>query len=218
MIAALARAFGDLGDPRMRRYVWLSLAGALAAFAVLWTAVWVLLTQTAFFAIGWLDTAVDVLGGLAVLVLSWLLFPAVIGIVAGLLLEQVADAVERRCYPALDPARPQSLTEILRVTLKFTAVVVVFNLIVLPLYLVPVVNAVVFYGLNGYLLGREYYELVAQRRLDESQLSGLRRSRRGWWFLAGLCIAVMTTVPVLNLIAPIVATAFMVHAFHAVRR
>jgi len=37
----------------------------------------------------------------------------------------------------------------------------------LPLYIfVPGVNLVLFYGLNGYLLGREYFAMVAMRRLD----------------------------------------------------
>ena len=45
--------------------------------------------------------------------------------------------------------------------------------VTLPLYLVPVLNVIVFYGINAYLLGREYFEMVALRRLDPSQCSAI---------------------------------------------
>jgi uncharacterized protein involved in cysteine biosynthesis len=76
----------------------------------------------------------------------------------------------------------------------------------------------VFYALNGYLLGREYFELVALRRLDESSVRALRRSYQGSIFLSGALIAFITTIPLLNLAAPVVATAFMVHLFESLRR
>jgi uncharacterized protein involved in cysteine biosynthesis len=72
----------------------------------------------------------------------------------------------------------------------------------------------VFYGVNGYLLGREYYELVALRRLPAVPLRGRWRAERPRLVLAGAIIAFLLTVPVLNLVAPIIATAFMVHLFH----
>jgi uncharacterized protein involved in cysteine biosynthesis len=82
----------------------------------------------------------------------------------------------------------------------------------------PVLNPFVFYALNGYLFGREYYEIVALRRLDEKRAGDLRRRNSGRIFLAGVVIAFMLTVPLLNLIAPVIATAFMVHIFETIRR
>jgi uncharacterized protein involved in cysteine biosynthesis len=76
----------------------------------------------------------------------------------------------------------------------------------------------VFYGLNGYLLGREYFETVALRRLDPKRASELRRREKWRVFLAGVIITLLLTVPFLNLIAPVIATAFMLHLFESVRR
>jgi uncharacterized protein involved in cysteine biosynthesis len=76
----------------------------------------------------------------------------------------------------------------------------------------------VFYALNGYLLGREYFELVALRRLDESSTRALRKAYQGSIFLSGVMIAVLTSVPLVNLAAPVIATAFMVHLFESLRR
>jgi uncharacterized protein involved in cysteine biosynthesis len=76
----------------------------------------------------------------------------------------------------------------------------------------------IYLALNGYLLGREYFELVAGRRLPWSKVVGLRRRVRGRLWLAGVAIALLLTVPVFNLVAPVVAIAFMVHLFEGLRR
>jgi len=70
--------------------------------------------------------------------------------------------------------------------------------------------------LNGYMLGREYYEMAAFRRLERSQAKQLFAARRGTFTAGGVLIAILSTIPVVNLIAPIVATAFVVHLFESV--
>ena len=210
MIQSLSLAFGDLMAPSMRRYVWISIGAAVAILAGLWWVVWLLLSETAFTALPWLEIAFDVLGGFAVLVLSFLFFPGVVGVIAGLLLDAVAGDVERRHYPTLQ-GRPIGVAETVWMAAKFAGIVVLANLLVLPLYLIPLVNVVVFYGVNGYLLGREYFELAGSRRWPPADMTARRRGRRGTWLIAGLMIAVLMSIPVVNWIAPIVATAFMVH-------
>ena len=79
----------------------------------------------------------------------------------------------------------------------------------------PPFNLFVFYALNGYLLGREYYELVAYRRLAPPVADRMRRAVGAKLFLVGVVFAVLMSVPVLNLIVPIVATAVMVHLIQA---
>jgi CysZ protein len=88
---------------------------------------------------------------------------------------------------------------------------VAVNLIALPLYLIPVLNVVIFYGVNAYLLGREYFELVALRRLDPRAARGLRRTHRWRFFTAGLLMAALFTIPFVNLVASLIAAAFMAH-------
>jgi CysZ protein len=220
MIRAFSRAFGQLPEPELRRVLGLSLAIALLVFIALWVASYYLLKYTDFFHYEIFGTdvgaaLVDTLGGLAVVALTWFLFPAVVTLVVGFFLDGAAAAVEARHYPALGPARDQSIGEVLAITLKFAVVSIVLNLLALPIFLIllfiPPLNFFVFYGLNGYLLGREYYELVAHRRLDPPVARRLRRAFGGQIFVAGVVIAIMMSVPILNLIAPIVGTAALVH-------
>lgn len=218
MIRAFARALSQLSDPAFGRVILLSILATLGLFALLLTAVSWTLYETDLFTIPWLDTTVDVLGSLAVLGIAWLLFPAVVITVSSLMLESVVQAVERRHYPALGPARPQPVLEGIANSAKFLGVVIILNLLVLPLYLIPVLNLVIYYCLNGYLLGREYYELVSLRRLDPERMRYLRSEESMGLFLVGIIIAFLSVVPIVNLLVPVIATAFMVHVFEDMRR
>jgi uncharacterized protein involved in cysteine biosynthesis len=157
------------------------------------------------------------LGGLATLVLTWLFFPAFVSGSIGLLLDRVANAVERRHYPHLPPAREAPISEVVVTTAKFLAILIGLNLVALVFLPFPPVFPFVFYAVNGYLLGREYFELVALRRVDATEAEAMRSRFRGRMFLAGLVTAFLLTVPFVNLVAPIIGTAAMVHLFEAWR-
>ncbi len=213
MFSALAKAFAQLEDPRIRRAIGLSVATALAVLFALGFAIWFIVAQLQIVPWGWLDTTINLVTGVGLVLAVWVLFPAAVSATIGLFLETVAAAVEARHYPGLASQRQQPIYEAILTGLKFFGVMVLLNLLALPFYLIPVVNAFVFYGLNGYLLGREYFETVAQRRLDARQAAELRRKEKGRVFFAGVLITLLLTVPLLNLIAPVIATAFMLHLF-----
>ncbi len=218
MLAAFSKAFAQIGDSDTRRVIWISIAFAILIFIGLWALVGYILVGTTFFQIGWLEAAIDLLGGLATLVVTWLLFPAVLSACIGLFLERIADAVERKHYPSLPPVRNVPVREIVVNTARFLAVMIVCNLVILVFLPFPIFFPFVFYAVNGYLLGREYFELVALRRADMAEVRALRDVYRGRLFVAGVVVAVLLTVPIVNLLAPIVGTAAMVHLFLAWRQ
>jgi len=214
MVSALTRAFGQLGDPAIRRVLWMGVAVAVALIAGLTTGVVWALTNVDIPGFAWLTEALQWLGGFAALVLSVFLFPGVVGLVSSLFLDDVASAVEGRHYPGLGAARRQGLAETVGTALRFLLVLIVFNLLALVAsLLVPPFSLFFFFAVNGYLLGREYFELVAQRRMDSSAATALRKRFRWRVLAAGVLIAVLVSVPVLNLLAPVLGTAFMVHIF-----
>src|SRR5258706_4407396 len=222
MLNVLGKAIGQLADPRLRRPIWLTLAASLAVVGALVAASWLLLARLSLIGIGWLDAAIDLLAGAGVVVVAWLLFPATIAVVVGFFLDQVAAAVERRYYPELGPSRTQPIGEQVAGGLRFALVALGLNLLALPLYLagifLPPLNVFVFYGLNGYLLGREFYELVALRRFDQRQVRFLRRAHGGRMFPAGVVLSFLFTVPFVNLVAPVHAPPLLVHLFQTLRR
>ena len=218
MIAALFKAFAQMSDPALQRVVWQTLGWSVGLFAVLLAAGWWLLISTELFRIAWLETAVDVLGWVVALIAAFFLFPGAALLNISFLLDPVAAAVEARHYPRLGAPRAQPLSEALWLGLRFAALSVLLNLFFLPLYFVPVLNVFVFAGLNGYLLGREYFELVALRRLEAAPARAMRKRYRGRLFFAGVVITFLLSIPLVNWFMPVVAAAFMVHVFEGLRR
>ena len=219
MLTALLRALMALGMPALRRVVTLGFGLAALIFALLWLATAAVLYDAARFAWRPLDWLVEVLGGLAVLALSWLLFPAVVTLSMGFFLDRVAAAVEALDYPQKGPPRRRPIVETIAAPLRLGALTIALNLLALPLYLfVPGMNLILFLALNGYLLGREYFEVVALRRLDAGAAGAMRNRFGGRVFIGGVAIAGLFAMPLVNLVAPVVATAFMVHLFEALPR
>ena len=178
----------------------------------------ILLGQSTFFEWGPLKWLAELLGGVVVLILAWLLFPAVATMVMGFFLEQVVAAVEAANYPGLPPARPIPVIDAVIATLRLVALAIFLNLLALPLYIMaPGLNFFVFLGLNGYLFGRQYFEVVALRRLAPAAMRAVRSRHAGKLFAGGVIITGMFAVPVANLVAPLVAVAMMVHIFEGLR-
>ena len=223
IFAAFFKALGQLGDRRFRRVVFL---GILLALALLF-AVYVLFLQ----AIWWLSPdainlpVIGPITGMHTLLgwtsvffmigLSIFLMVPVASAFTGLFLEDVADAVEDQHYPQLPPATPLSLAEGLRQSVNFLGVVIVVNLGALALY--PFVGPgipILFWGVNGYLLGREYFSLVALRRLPPGEVKAMLRRNRWTLWAAGTLMAAPLTVPILNLAIPVLGVATFTHLYH----
>jgi CysZ protein len=212
-----------LGERRFRRVVFL---GVLLAIALLF-AVYVLFLQ----GIWWLSpdtidlpvigpvTGIDSILGWASIFfmvgLSVFLMVPVASAFTGLFLEDVADAVEDRHYPGLPPAKPLGLADSLRQAVNFLGVVLLVNLGALFVYpfLGPAIP-LAFWAVNGFLLGREYFSLVALRRLPATEVKAMRR-RNGWrLWAAGTLMAVPLSVPLLNLVIPVLGVATFTHIYH----
>lgn len=219
IVTAFIRALAALRAPPLQRVVALGVGLAVLTFALLWAVVVLGLYQSVRFAWRPLDWVVDLLGGLAALGLTWLLFPAVVTLIMGFFVERIVITVERIDYPGRGPPRHQPLVETAAVMLRLTGLTVALNLLALPVYLlVPGINLVLFLALNGYLFGRGYFEVVALRRLDAAAARALRNRFASRIFIGGVVVAALFTLPLVNLVAPVIATVFMVHVFESLPR
>ena len=136
-------------------------------------------------------------------------------------MEQLADIVESEHYPQLGPARGISVWTGIWTGLVFLVAVIVLNLVMLPFYILAIfiagLGAVLFYGINGLLTGRMYYEQVALRRHSPADVKAWRKANFWTLWLAGVVIVFLGTIPVLNLIVPVLGTAAMVHVAQMLR-
>ncbi len=222
MIGALLKTLGQLPDRSFRRVILRALAYSMGLFAALVGLIWWFVESTRLFGWGWLEWMADALGIGTAIIVAVLMFPGAVLTILAFLLEDIARAVEARHYPDLGPPRAQSAFEAVIGGLRLSAVILVWNLAALPLYVmlwwVAPLNLFVFYGLNGYLLGREYFELVAHRRLDAAAARSMRRDNRGVLWLAGIIIALALSIPLVSWLMPVLAAAFMLHLFEKIRR
>lgn len=222
MFAALSKAFAQLPERTLRQSVILSVMAALVMIIASGYLSWLLIAKVGVFDIDLLDNLSAAIGAIVVVVFAFLFYPATVMLVAGFFVDRVATAVEEKHYPNLPGPRDQGLAEIMKSAFGLLAVTLMLNIMLMPIYVftffVAGLGFVIFYGLNGYLLGREFFEIAAGRHMSPEDAKALRKSRPWTVFGAGVIIAVMTTIPILNLAAPVIATAFMVHMFQLLRR
>ncbi|MGV8997608.1 MAG: EI24 domain-containing protein [Parvibaculaceae bacterium] len=211
MLSDALRALSQVFSKPFRKVLWLSLLSTIVVLALFAAGAQWGINALPQWGNTWADTTIEWISRfLAVVVLIPLVHP-VVSLVAGLFLERIAAKVEASDYPADPAGRDQPFLQSLVVAIRFTLVLIVVNLIALPFYLLPGINLALFWVVNGYLLGREYFELVALRHLDIAAARTLRKRHALRVFLAGIVVAAFATVPFLNLLTPLFATAYMVH-------
>ncbi|EME69413.1 hypothetical protein H261_13594 [Paramagnetospirillum caucaseum] len=219
--AALYKAFAQLSDPRLRRILKMGVAAALACWVGLALAAAAVLRNVRWFENSWAETGADAALGLTALVLPMLFFSAVATFVMSFWLDDVADIVEAEHYPGLGPARQMGWGEILGLASRFLLAMVLVTMVAAPFYLALLffgLGIILNYAVNGYLLGREYFEMVAARRLEPAAMRGAFRNNLGRLWLCGAVINLLFQIPLLNLTAPVVAAAFMTHVFQSLRK
>ncbi|MGZ8416858.1 MAG: sulfate transporter family protein [Methyloceanibacter sp.] len=217
MLNAAGQAFREMFTPPFRAVLFKCVGLTIALLVVLIVAVEWTFGHFAQWP-DWIETAIQWLGGLALVVGSIFLIPPVTSLIASLYLDEIAATVEKTHYAADPPGRELPTLASVALALRFFFVVLAVNIVALFLLLVPGVNLIAFYVGNGYLLGREYFELAAMRHMPAIEAKKLRQANRLTVFLCGLIIAGIASVPILNLITPLFATAFMVHIYKDLTR
>ena len=218
MFQAAAKSIEQLFSPKFRLVLFKSLGLTIVVFVVLWVSLQAALAKFLILSYGWMETIVAILASLGLVAGMFLLLLPITAFVATFFIDEIAEAVEQRHYSNDPVGREMPVVQGLVITAKFTVSIIAINILVLLVALIPGINLVVFYGGNGYLLGREYFELCALRHLPHDKVVELRRTNRSRVWLSGILIAIVATIPFVNLLAPLFATALMVHTFKAVSR
>lgn len=223
MIGDFLKALGQLPDPRFRRVLLLGLGltialllGATLLFA------WVVglfipetVTLPFFGAVTWLGSVASWATLVLMIVLSVVLMVPVAAAFTGIFLDDVAEAVEEKHYPGLPEVDPIPVLDTLRDSFALIAITAAVNLVALILlFFVGPLAPILFWLVNGYLLGREFFQMAAMRREGREGANRLRRRHAGQVWLAGTLMAVPLSVPLVNLVIPVVGAATFTHMVH----
>ncbi|MGN3974709.1 EI24 domain-containing protein [Tsuneonella sp. SYSU-LHT278] len=215
---AFALALGQLGDRRVLAVLAKSIAVTLAIVLVAGGAGlyalyrWLVSLDVAF------STELSALAAVVLTVLAgWLGFRIVALAVLQFFADDVVRAVEVRHYPA-EAAKARDLTfaEDARNAARAMVRVVIVNALALPVAIVLLATGIgtpiLFWAVNGWLLGRELVDMVWLRHRadpgDGPPLSGLTR------FALGGIVSALLLVPFVNLLAPVLGAAAATHLVH----
>ena len=216
-------ALGQLGDPRFRRVLGLGIvltfALLVASYAsLLWLISSFVGEQASLPVLGevrWLNDLLSFSSFIFMIVMSVFLMVPVASAITSMFLDEVAQAVEDRHYPGLPKVPGVPFGQALRDTINFLGVLIGANVLALLLYVFFAPAALfIFWGLNGFLLGREYFTLVAIRRIGRVEAKKLRSKYTGTIWMAGILMAIPLTVPFVNLLIPILGAATFTHIYH----
>ncbi|MBE1284235.1 MAG: hypothetical protein GJ676_13065 [Rhodobacteraceae bacterium] len=218
-------ALGQVGDPRFRKVLFLGIGLTFALLVAAYAGFLLLInlfvgpeaTVPVLGQVTWLDDLLSISSFIFMIVLSVFLMIPVASAITSMFLDEVAQAVEDRHYPHLPSVPKIPFGDALKDTVNFLGVLIGANILALILYVILSPLALfIFWGLNGFLLGREYFTLAAMRRLGRDGARKLRSEHSGKIWLAGILMAIPLSVPLLNLVIPILGAATFTHIFHAV--
>jgi CysZ protein len=212
-IARALAQFGDIGT-------WGVIAKAVAVtvllfVALFWGAQWGL-AQVPEFGWNWVNDAVRFLASIGLAVGLVILVIPVSAVALGFFVEELASRVETKWYGGTGRLREPGIGEMVTVMARFFLSVIVLNLVFLPFYFLPGINLAVFYVLNGLLVGREYFEMVALRHLPPKEVKRVRRRNGFTIFLAGVITTLALSIPLVNFFAPVFGAALMVHVYKGI--
>lgn len=225
ILKAYLRALRQFGDPVFRRVVWLGLGLALALLFAMYAGLLLVvdiftpdtLTLPLAGEVLGLGTLLSVGSLVVMLALSIFLMAPVASAFTGLYLDDVADRVEAEHYVHLPAAPRAGLWVTLTDSARYFSLLVGLNLLGIILFAVSGgLGIVALWAINGFLLSREYFSLVALRRLNPETVAALRRAWRVRLWIAGVVLAVPLSVPVINLFVPVLGVAAFTHLFHAI--
>ncbi|MCA0910112.1 EI24 domain-containing protein [Qipengyuania gaetbuli] len=222
---ALALSLSQLGDPAIVKVLVKSVLVTLAIFTVLGIGLWAALDSAieSWLAANMPEDYSDTLAAVAALtiglVAGWLLFRIVALFVLQFYADEIVRAVEARHYPHAAKVAGLPFREELGNSLRSALRAVLVNLLALPFAIALLVTgigtAVLFWAVNGWLLGRELQDMVWLRhRSDKAEIAPMSAGQR---FLLGGTVAGIMLVPFANLLAPVLGAASATHMVHRAR-
>lgn len=210
MIAAALAAAEEIFTPPFRAALAKTLGLSVLLLAGLWAALEHLVVAYVNAPYGWLSTSLHVIAGLGLVAGFILLVPTVSFVVAGFFFDELAGHVEVTMAGPAARGRDMAVLPALWIGLRFALVSLAVFALAVVLLLVPGVNLVAFFAANAYLFGRGFFELAALRHVDVETMALMRRRHAARIFAAGCLVAALSLVPLVSLLTPLFATAFMV--------
>lgn len=225
ILTDFAKAVAQLPEPKFRKILMTGIGLSVGLLAVLYVVIVVglraILPSLDFVLNGdVIERSMQFVGigsFILIIVLSFFLMVPVASLITSFFLDDVAAAVEEKHYPLLPPVQGVGFWQGVTDTVNFFGIMVLCNVVALILsLLLPFFGPFIFFATNGYLLGREYFQLVASRRIGRQSAQDMFARHRTRIWIAGCLMTVPLFLPLVNLLIPVLGAATFTHFFHRV--
>lgn len=158
---------------------------------------------------GWISAMAVILGTFFIGALGYFFLSSVYAAFLGIFLDDALDAVREKHYPDKEWIKPPGMVGSSIASIRFILWSFLVYLIASPIlligYFIPPIGLILQFLLGGYLLGREFGQLI-ELRLPRDQ-----RIKKPGSTLYGTLTVFLWTLPLVNLLAPLLLAASLVH-------
>lgn len=211
MIKQLLYSFKDVFLGNLKGLIVWTLAITISIYALIFSIAMLLINWIIKIDTAWIQNTAKVFSFAGIVVISIFMFPTIVSIISSLFMDKVVEkTVPNR------KLRDLPLSESLKMNGVVTTKSILASSFLTPLTLllcfIPFVNVIppiLYYAINGKLLSKEYYLAVATRFMTYDEANKKYDKNKFFWFKAGIVTVFLMTIPVLNMIAPLISTVFI---------
>ena len=207
----------DLFDSNIRLVFLKTVSISVIAILGVALLIWWFFNSVQLFELDFLNKIMSwAIGVIVFIIASAVLGPVMIAI-GGIYSEEIAHHVEKKHYPNRLGHRIVGIAESIRTGGRLLFRCLIVNILLTPIYIVggffPIISVLIFLGVNGYILSRELFEIVASRHLERDDRDLFWKANRGGSMFIGVAIICLSTIPLLNLISAMLGMIMTTHFF-----
>ena len=159
----------------------------------------------------WFRGVVQFLGAFLLIIFFYFLFAGIHGAFVGIFIDDILDAIQEHHYPDITWAKAPSTLKSCLLGMRILVSTLLLNILAFPIlvigWFIPPVGLTFHVILNGYLLGKEYGQLIEFRIPNDSS-----NHKKVSYFSNGVIASIIWLIPVLNLLAPILLAGSVLHS------
>ena len=207
----------DLLDPNMRMVFLKTVSISIIVILSVAMIIWGLFNSVQIFEFNFLNKLISWAVGIILFITASAVLGPLMVVLGGIFSEEIAHHVEKKHYPNRVGHRSVGIAESIKTGGHLLLKSLIVNILLIPIYIVggffPIISVLIFFGVNGYLLGREFFEIVASRHIGRDDRVLFWKANRGGSIFIGVFIVCLSTVPLLNLISAMLGMIITTHFF-----
>jgi uncharacterized protein involved in cysteine biosynthesis len=207
----------DLLDPNMRIVFLKTVSISIIVILSVAMVIWGLFNSVQIFELNFLNKLISWAVGIVLFITASAVLGPLMAVIGSIYSEEIAHHVEKKHYPNRVGHRFVGVAESIKTGGRLLLKSLIVNILFTPIYIVagffPIISVLIFFGVNGYLLSRELFEIVASRHLRREDRVLFWKANRGGSIFIGVLIVCLSAVPLLNLISAMLGVVLTTHFF-----